>query len=37
MYLTMKNASQKWTMPIRDWGAAMNHFAILFGERVPLL
>jgi putative transposase len=37
MYLAIRNASQKWTMPIRDWGAAMNQFAIVFGERVPLL
>jgi hypothetical protein len=27
----------KWTMPIRDWGAALNQFAIIYGEnRVPL-
>ena len=37
MYLAIKNASKKWTMPIHDWGAAMNQFAIVFGERVPLL
>ena len=22
-------------MPLRDWGAALNQFAIYFGERVP--
>jgi transposase-like protein len=26
MYLTVKNASQKWTMPIQNWGTAMNQF-----------
>jgi putative transposase len=37
MYLAIRNASKKWTMPIRDWGAAMNQFAIVFGKRVPIL
>lgn len=36
LYLSLTNASKKWTMPIRDWGAALNQFAIYFGERVPL-
>jgi len=36
LYLAIRNASQKWTMPIRDWGQALNQFAIEFGkERVP--
>lgn len=36
LYLAIKNASKKWTMPIRDWGRALNQFAIEFGkERVP--
>jgi transposase-like protein len=35
MYLAIRNASEKWTMPIRDWGMALNQFAIYFGERVP--
>jgi len=38
LYLAIRNASQKWTMPIRDWGQALNQFAIEFGkERVPFL
>jgi putative transposase len=36
LYLALTNASKKWTMPIRDWGAALNQFALYFGERVPL-
>lgn len=36
MYLALTNASKKWTMPIRNWGAALNQFAIYFGDRVPL-
>jgi len=36
MYLAIRSASKKWTMPIRDWGQALNQFAIEFGnERVP--
>ena len=36
LFLAIRNASEKWTMPIRDWGQALNQFAIEFGnERVP--
>ena len=36
LYLAIRNASKKWTMPIREWGQALNQFAIEFGkERVP--
>ena len=35
MYLAIKNASVRWTMPIKDWGLAVNQFAILFDGRVP--
>jgi len=35
-YLALTNASKKWTMPIKEWGAALNQFAIYFGDRVPL-
>lgn len=34
-YLALQNISQKWTMPIRDWKAALNRFT-LFEERMPL-
>jgi transposase-like protein len=38
LYLAIRNASEKWTMPVRDWGQALNQFAIEFGkERVPFL
>jgi len=38
LYLAIRNASEKWTMPIRNWGQALNQFAIEFGkERVPFL
>jgi transposase-like protein len=38
LYLAIRNTSEKWTMLIRDWGRALNQFAIEFGkERVPFL
>jgi len=36
VYLTLRNACQKWTMPIRDWGSAMQQFAIRFPDRVKM-
>ncbi len=35
VYLAIHEASQRWTMPIRGWKAALNHFAILFEDRLP--
>lgn len=34
-YLALNNISQNWTMPIRDWKAALNRFTIQFDERMP--
>lgn len=36
MYLGLKNISQRWTMPIKNWSGALNQFAILFEGRVPM-
>jgi putative transposase len=36
IYLAIHNISKKWTMPIRDWKAALNRFAIQFEERLPM-
>ena len=36
MYLALRNISKRWTMPIPNWGNAMNQFAILFEGRVPM-
>jgi hypothetical protein len=33
LYLAVRNACEKWTMPIRDWGQALNRFAIEERER----
>lgn len=35
IYLALENISEKWAMPIREWKAALNRFAIVFGERLP--
>lgn len=33
-YLALRNISKKWTMPIRDWKAALNRFSIQFEDRI---
>lgn len=33
IYLAIQKASQKWTMSLHDWRAAMNRFAIEFEGR----
>ena len=35
VYMAIREASRKWTMPIRKWKEALNHFAILFEGRLP--
>lgn len=35
LYLALNNIAKKWTMPIRDWRAALNRFTILFEDRMP--
>jgi putative transposase len=37
LYLALQNISKKWTMPIRDWKAALNQFTIMFEDRMPTL
>lgn len=34
IYLAVENASQKWTMPIKNWRSTMNWFIIQFDSRV---
>ena len=34
VYLAIKEASKKWTMPIRNWRQAMSRFIIEFGDRI---
>ncbi len=35
LYLALQNIQKKWTMPIPNWGQALNALAILFEERLP--
>jgi putative transposase len=37
LYLALQNLSQKWTMPIKQWKAALNRFAIVFEGRLPIV
>jgi putative transposase len=34
LYLALNKIARKWTMPITDWGAAINQFGIIYGDRV---
>ena len=36
VYLATQQASKKWTLPIRNWGQAIQHFSIVFGDRINL-
>jgi transposase-like protein len=35
IYMAIHEASKKWTMPIHHWKQALNHFAILYEDRLP--
>jgi putative transposase len=34
IYLTIENASKKWSMPLCDWKPAINQFMIMLQDRV---
>ena len=36
IYLALQNLTKKWTKPVVGWKAAMNQFAIQYGERIFL-
>ena len=36
LYLALRNATKKWTMPIQNWKGALNFFAIKFEDRFNL-
>lgn len=36
VFLAVKQASRRWTMPIQNWGQAIQRFAIQFEGRLPL-
>jgi len=35
LYLALRNIAKKSTMPVRDWKAALNRFAIVYENRLP--
>lgn len=35
VYMAICEASKKWTKPIHHWKQALNHFAIMFEDRMP--
>ena len=37
IYMAIREASERWTMPVRHWKEALNHFAIMFEGRLPEL
>lgn len=37
LYLALRNAAKKWTMPVPHWSQAMQAFAIIYEGRVPTL
>ena len=37
IYMAIREASRRWTMPVRHWKEALNHFAIMFEGRLPEL
>ena len=34
VFLAIQEATEKWTMPIRDWGVILNQFMIMFENRL---
>ena len=35
LFLALEHIAKKWTMPVQNWKAALQRFAILLGDRVP--
>jgi transposase-like protein len=36
IFMILQRISKRWTMSIRNWGEALNQFALIYGDRVPL-
>jgi len=36
IFMILQRAKKKWTMPIRNWGEALNQFSLIYGDRVPI-
>ena len=35
LFLAIRQASKKWTMPVQNWSEALNYFTVLWPERTP--
>ena len=36
VYLAVREATKRWTMPVRNWGIILNQFLVIFADRVKL-
>ena len=36
LFLALRNAAKKWTMPIQNWPRALNQFSVYFEGRLPV-
>ena len=34
LYLVIMQVTEKWTMPIKDWGSILAQLMVVYGERV---
>ncbi len=34
IFLTVRNVSQKWTLPVEGWKHARSHFAVMYGKKL---
>ena len=37
LFLAIRQACKKWTMPVSNWSQALNYFTVLWPERMPRL
>lgn len=35
LYMAIRNIAKKWTMPLQNWGSAINQMSIIFKGRIP--
>ena len=36
VFLALKEAAKKWSMPIQNWGIVLNQFIIIFEHRIKI-
>jgi transposase-like protein len=36
VFLALREATKKWTMPIHNWGIVLNQFMLIFEQRLRL-